>query len=817
MDGSILPIARFILSRDMLENGTIPLEGEVAQALSRRPKVVRMEIATPSSEPVPAIAHWSERIIHCPKLKSLIADTSLFAGGEAGFLFCVVRGIHGLFVIIPANEAWMWWDWLGRKRRSSAGARTEGGPAKSGRASTSIPESSPASSRTRTAESQSKPKAQPETSAKPEAPVQPTLPMLGPELKPAPQPKPEPVPGPGPGPEPEQPPLPPDFDAEAWRLVNERLISSPGSPVTLDDPSVSALVALLESAAFGTIIQSRVHDRSLQLSMSPGFDKLLSLDSVRGIVPFEYQVGAVRQVLQKMRGRAILADEVGLGKTIEAGLILMEYIMRGLVKRVLVLCPPPLISQWRGELESKFGLGFVVSDDPAFVSQPDPWASEERIIASIDTAKREPHFSRIVGAPFDMVIVDEAHRCRNRNTLAWKLVNSVQKKYILLLTATPVQNDLSELFNMITLVRPGQLETASEFSRKYITRGDRLKPRNAADLRDLMRDIMIRNRRETCGVELPRRRAETVRIAPSPDEAKLYAEITDAVRSLFRGARSSQSREQLRMALKILQKEAGSSMLAAAPTLDRLADTLRSRGQAQTAERLDDLADEAMSMRSSAKAEALISLVRRANTKVLVFTGYRATLGMLTRAMRDDNIAHAVFSGDMSRRERDRAIESFRGESQVLLSTETGGEGRNMQFCNVMVNYDLPWNPMRIEQRIGRIHRIGQTKEVYVFNLSVNGTLESHILDVLDAKINMFELVIGELDMILGNVQDEEDFEDTVMDIWAGAASEIEAEDGMRALGDRLAQAKVEYQRTREYEDTLFGTDLSTDPHAQTD
>ena len=606
-----------------------------------------------------------------------------------------------------------------------------------------------------------------------------------------------------------KPPPEPDFDEEARKLVDARLISLPESPIMVDNQSVETLVAALGSEAFGAIAQSRVHDRSLQLSMSPGFDQLLSLDAVRGIVPFEYQVGAVRQVLQKMRGRAILADEVGLGKTIEAGLVLIEYIMRGLVRRVLVLCPRPDLTV-AGQLSP--GSAWVsLSPTTRVRLQPDPWASEDRIIASIDTAKREPHFSQVVSAPFDMVIVDEAHRCRNKNTLVWKLVNSVQKKYILLLTATPVQNDLSELFNMITLVRPGQLETASDFSRKYITRGNRLKPKNTADLRALMRDIMIRNRRETCGVELPRRRAETVRIAPNPDEAGLYADITDAIRSLFRGARSSQAREQLRLALKTLQKEAGSSMLAAAPTLGRLAETLRSRGQAETAERLDALADAAASMRSSAKAETLVSLIKRADTKVLVFTGYRATLGMLARAMRSSGIAHAVFSGDMGRRERDRAIESFRGESQVLLSTETGGEGRNMQFCNVMVNYDLPWNPMRIEQRIGRIHRIGQDKEVYVFNLSVDGTLESHILEVLDAKINMFELVIGELDMILGNIQDEEDFEDTVMDMWAGSASEAEAKQAMDELGNRLVQAKAEYQTAQDYEDILFGADLGTE------
>lgn len=777
MDRAMLPVARFLLTRSMLDNGTIPLRSEVARALSGEPMVVHLRIATPDSKPVPAIAHWAQGVVHCPKLKSLIGKPESLYSDEAWFILCAVQGANDLFVIVPAPRALAWWNELEDKARRSSNTR----PTRVARKAASERAAAPA----RSAASSPKP-----------------APTFSPEPRPDPESRPEPEPEPSPE---------PDFDEEARKLVDARLISLPESPITVDNQSVEALVAALESEAFGAIAQSRVHDRSLQLSMSPGFDQLLSLDAVRGIVPFEYQVGAVRQVLQKMRGRAILADEVGLGKTIEAGLILMEYIMRGLVRRVLVLCPPSLISQWRGELESKFGLGFAVSDDPGFTSQPDPWASEDRIIASIDTAKREPHFSQVVSAPFDMVIVDEAHRCRNKNTLTWKLVNSVQKKYILLLTATPVQNDLAELFNMITLVRPGQLQTASDFSRRYITRGDRLKPKNAADLRALMRDIMIRNRRETCGVELPRRRAETVRITPNPDEAGLYADITGVVRSLFRSARSSQVREQLRLALKTLQKEAGSSMLAAAPTLDRLAETIGARDQGETAERLGVLADVAASMTSSAKAEALVSLIKRADTKVLVFTGYRATLGMLARAMRGSGIAHAVFSGDMGRRERDRAIESFRGESQVLLSTETGGEGRNMQFCNVMVNYDLPWNPMRIEQRIGRIHRIGQDKEVYVFNLSVDGTLESHILEVLDAKINMFELVIGELDMILGNIQDEEDFEDTVMDIWAGSASEAEARQAMDELGNRLVQAKAEYQTAQDYEDILFGADLGTE------
>ena len=307
MDRAMLPVARFLLTRSMLDNGTIPLRSEVARALSGEPMVVHLRIATPDSKPVPAIAHWAQGVVHCPKLKSLIGKPEFLYSDEAWFILCAVQGANDLFVIVPAPRALAWWNELEDKARRSSNTR----PTRVARKAASERAAAPA----RSAASSPKP-----------------APTFSPEPRPDPESRPEPEPQPSPE---------PDFDEEARKLVDARLISLPESPITVDNQSVEALVAALESEAFGAIAQSRVHDRSLQLSMSPGFDQLLSLDAVRGIVPFEYQVGAVRQVLQKMRGRAILADEVGLGKTIEAGLILMEYIMRGLVRRVLVLCPRP--------------------------------------------------------------------------------------------------------------------------------------------------------------------------------------------------------------------------------------------------------------------------------------------------------------------------------------------------------------------------------------------------------------------------------------------------------------------------------------------
>jgi SNF2 family DNA or RNA helicase len=181
---------------------------------------------------------------------------------------------------------------------------------------------------------------------------------------------------------------------------------------------------------------------------------------------------------------------------------------------------------------------------------------------------------------------------------------------------------------------------------------------------------------------------------------------------------------------------------------------------------------------------------------------------MLADRLRGMGVDFVLYHGGMSPAEKNDAIHRFERSARVLLSTEAAGEGRNLQFCRTMVNFDLPWNPMRIEQRVGRIHRVGQTREVEIFNLSAEGTVEDYILDILDRKLNMFELVIGEMDMILGQLSDERDFEDLVMDVWARVQTPEEAAAGFAQLGDALVEAREAYQRTREYDETLFGQDF---------
>jgi superfamily II DNA or RNA helicase len=597
----------------------------------------------------------------------------------------------------------------------------------------------------------------------------------------------------------------PDLQQSVQEVIKTQLLQLPPQlDIPVDEASEQQLLTLLAAGRFESAAAWEIHEQAITLSMRPGFDQLLSLEVVHNITPFSYQINAVKEVLRRMRGRAILADEVGLGKTIEAGLIMMEYILRGLVRRVLVLCPPPLITQWQEELKFKFNLEFIASDTPEFLARKNPWQDLDLIIASIDTAKKEPLRELLHTVPFDLVIVDEAHRCRNKNTLNWKLINGLVKKYLLLLTATPVQNDLQELFNLITLVRPGQLATAAEFTRNFITRGDQLKPKNTPALRNLMREIMIRNRRETCGLVFPKRRAETVTLTFTPEEAAFYNGISELIRLKYN---TGLPPANLRLILKTLQKEVGSSPAAVLLTLAKLLDSEYFSDSREAISRLITLGQK---ITTTVKANALVKLLQTCPDKVLVFTGYLATLNYLNDYLSKAGLAVATFSGEMNRRQKEQAIESFKTDAKILLATESGGEGRNLQFCHLMVNYDLPWNPMRIEQRIGRLHRIGQSQEVYIFNFAVTQTLEAQILELLDAKINLFELVVGELDMILGNIETEADFEDTILDLWGHATTDEELNTGFQTLGRQLAEAKVKYTRYRDYEDELFGAELAS-------
>ena len=206
------------------------------------------------------------------------------------------------------------------------------------------------------------------------------------------------------------------------------------------------------------------------------------------------------------------------------------------------------------------------------------------------------------------------------------------------------------------------------------------------------------------------------------------------------------------------------------------------------------------------KQQSIVHLIcDSAPGKKIVFVKYLGTLEHITDFLSWEKIPHAVFHGGMTNAIKDEQILDFRETKDILVTTEIGGEGRNLQFCHQMVNYDLPWNPMKIEQRIGRIHRIGQENEVRIYNMCAKGSIEDYILEILDRKINMFEMVIGEIDMVIGRVRGERDFADRVYDIWQQATSATERTQGFAKHATQLKRSKTQYKTTQELDEKLFG------------
>ncbi len=540
-----------------------------------------------------------------------------------------------------------------------------------------------------------------------------------------------------------------------------------------------------------------------QLRLSRGFDRLLALEELE-VVHYQHQIDTAMKALNQMRGRALLADEVGLGKTIEAGIIMKELIQRGLVRTVLVLTPASLTVQWQEELESKFHESFTV------MNRAKDWADivdadEGRWLASLDRAKRKDHSANILAREYDLLIVDEAHKLKNRSTLAWKFVNQIRKRYVLMLTATPVQNDLMELYSLITILSPGQLGTVRGFRQHFLHRADTRRPKNAPSLRRLLNDIMIRNRRSKVDVAFPKRRAAIYHLSLSEPEWQLYANVTDYIRRRFRNVDSD---KYLRLTLMTLQRELSSSPQAVASTLRKMvADT--AHGDKARAELLTFLS-QAESIPSSRKLLAVREILDRYPGKFLIFTEYRATLDIILKTLQEWDISSVGFHGGMNINQKEEAIAQFRGDEEsgepgarVMVSTESGAEGRNLQFCHQLINYDLPWNPMRVEQRIGRLHRLGQEHDVTIFNLSCNETIEAHVIDLLARKIRMFELVIGELDMILGNIEGAKSFEDLLRQAWETSHDDVALRERIEEIGHVLVRPRRDYDRVRESNELL--------------
>ncbi|WP_121605252.1 DEAD/DEAH box helicase [Virgibacillus sp. Bac332] len=512
-------------------------------------------------------------------------------------------------------------------------------------------------------------------------------------------------------------------------------------------------------------------------TMTPSFKGLRALEFLPHVDFLNHQISSAEQVIEQMNGRAILADEVGLGKTIEAGLILKEYMIRGLVNKALILVPASLVNQWEKELNEKFYI-------PAVAYRKNmSWEQGNIIISSMDTAKRSPHRDTILNLDYDFVLVDEAHKLKNHKTKNFAFVRSLKKKYCLLLTATPVQNQLVEIFNLVSILKPGHLGNYDTFLKSYGK--DRKNMKQDMYLKQLVQKVMVRNTRKDTGLNQIKRNIETIWAEFSKEEKEVYESLEDS--SVYLPSFSKitflrefcSSREACYLSLK--------KMLAEQPDLE---------GFQRITEAIEQLPNHK-------KAEKAVELIKEiGNEKIIIFTEYRATQLYLQWYLQQNGISSVPFRGGFKRGKKDWMRQLFRDHAQVLIATEAGGEGINLQFCNYMINYDLPWNPMRLEQRIGRIHRYGQNKDVHIYNFALKDTVEEHIMKLLYEKINLFEQVIGHLDDILAELAIP-DIEHELQEIYSESTTTGEAKVKLNNLSAIIQQTHdTNYEEEQYYGNT---------------
>jgi superfamily II DNA or RNA helicase len=488
-----------------------------------------------------------------------------------------------------------------------------------------------------------------------------------------------------------------------------------------------------------------------------GAPGLLQASSAAAMDILPHQLEPAVAVLRGHGNRILLADEVGLGKTIQACMLVAELRAKGVADRVLILTPPGLRDQWQDELSRRFHIGASIADfrtvgQRAAELPPDvgPWTTWPTAIASIDYVKRPDVLHAVLNSHWDVVIIDEAHRVANdgdRRQAAEALTS--RAAYVVLLTATPHSGDAAAFESLCALG----------------SHGDRLL-------------IFRRTRRALPGTV--DRRIHRLRVRTSPDERRMHARL-DAFAHAVRAERGDTNRDMW-IAIALLRKRAFSSARALHLSVTRRLEILAGRAcAAQLLLPLDDFGEStdaddapawqavlglrdadrerrlltalagaaALAAGSESKLSAVRRLLRRVREPLIIFTEYRDTLAHLARAI-DEPVA--MLHGGMTRPERIAALRSFAGgAARILLATDAASEGLNLHHtCRVVMNLELPWNPMRLEQRIGRVDRIGQRRTVHAFHLVGGDTGERQLLDELRRRIAQAQAAIGAPDPLDG-------------------------------------------------------------------
>ena len=535
----------------------------------------------------------------------------------------------------------------------------------------------------------------------------------------------------------------------------------------------------------------------------------------KGVLPLPHQLYVLNRALSDNSIRYILADEVGLGKTIEAGMIIKELKARGLVKRILVVCPKGLVTQWEQEMREKFGEQFhtILPADhdtiKKIIGHDDIYGQFEQIISPMDSIKplearagwtkekieqyNEERIMAIVNAGWDIVVIDEAHRVAgssgeiSRHKLGKLLAKS--SPYLLLLTATPHSGKTEPFLRLIRLLDeeafPSYKAIVKDQVAPFVIRN---KKREAIDNEGnkLFKD------RYTKIIEIKWDQRHTM-------QKELYEMVTDYVRNGYNKA-FKEKKYYIGFLMVLMQRLVTSSTAAIIDSLERRIDILKTQKAALSNLSFEDLieadledklseglevasidmeeeisqlteilnlARQATYQYQDSKVEAIFNILdkikyEKPGSKIIVFTEFVASQLFLEKLLKNKGYKISLINGSMDIETRNRQLRNFKMENDILVSTDAGGEGLNLQFANIVVNYDLPWNPMKIEQRIGRVDRIGQKSEVFVYNFLLADTIENRVRRVLEEKLFLIlsETGIDKLADVLDNEMADIDFTD---------------------------------------------------------
>jgi superfamily II DNA or RNA helicase len=535
------------------------------------------------------------------------------------------------------------------------------------------------------------------------------------------------------------------------------------------------------------------------------------------LTPYRHQVSNLITFCRRLPV-TLLADDVGLGKTISAGLVMSELIIRSRLSKVLIVCPKLLCPQWQQELKEKFDIQSEIATGRALLdADPDGVGA---VITTYNSARL--YLDKIPEDRFQMLVLDEAHKLRNLYGVPnppqvakrfQKALEDRRFRFVLMLTATPIQNRLWDLYSLVDLLTTARghenpFGQPGMFARRFIAddkeKARHLKIEAREEFRSIVYGYMSRVRRGDAELSFPDRKVQMHQVAPSPAELQLISVIAKPIQKMNRLAQIS------------ILKALASSPEALRAQLNNMAKNGTAPPELATAVRG---IVEKMPLTSKLKGlAALIEQLKKQNPerwRLIVFTTLRETQTTIQNFLEQQGLTVGVINGDSGQRNQE-TIARFRQNPphyRVIVSTEAGSEGVNLQVANVLVNYDLPWNPMIVEQRIGRVQRLAsEYKHVSIFNITLRGTFEDFIVGRLMEKLQMAANAIGDIDALLqgSDIADgEEDggdkFEDRVLQLVLDALAGKNVEEAVRLDAKSIEDAKCALEEAN-IDDMLGGT-----------